>query len=163
MYKESFITSFQPIIGDNPTVLILGTMPGKESLRLQQYYGHTRNHFWKIIYSSFFVDVDVEYQQKVNFLKQNHIALWDVCFKAIRKTSLDSDILKESPNTINDLIKKHNTIKTIGFNGKKAAQLYDKYFTRIKGITYHTLLSTSPANARYTFEEKLANWKTILN
>jgi G:T/U-mismatch repair DNA glycosylase len=29
--------SFPPIVGDNPRVLILGTLPGEESLRRREY------------------------------------------------------------------------------------------------------------------------------
>ena len=42
-------TSFDPISNPDTTILILGTMPGDKSLELGEYYGHSRNRFWKII------------------------------------------------------------------------------------------------------------------
>ena len=40
---------FPPIADERATVLILGTMPGEESLKKNEYYGNPRNAFWKII------------------------------------------------------------------------------------------------------------------
>jgi hypoxanthine-DNA glycosylase len=155
------IQSFDPIIGESPKVLILGTMPGKESLRLQQYYGHPRNAFWKILHSIFEVPLNEEYQARKEFAKKHRIAIWDVCKFADRKSSLDSDIKNEVPNEIESLINKNPSIQRIGFNGQKAASLYDKYVKRFENIEYVTLLSTSPANARFTFEEKKNDWKKL--
>ena len=157
------IQSFDPIIGKNPKILILGTMPGKESLRQQQYYGHPRNAFWKILSSIFEVPFSNEYQEKKMFVKKHNIVIWDVCKFADRKSSLDSDIKNEIPNAIGDLIERNPTIQRIGFNGQKAASLYDKYVNRISEIQYFTLLSTSPANARFSFEEKKNDWKKLFD
>jgi double-stranded uracil-DNA glycosylase len=38
-----------PVIGASSRVLILGTMPGDESLRQQRYYSHGRNQLWDIL------------------------------------------------------------------------------------------------------------------
>ncbi|MDB2385190.1 DNA-deoxyinosine glycosylase [Polaribacter sp.] len=153
--------SFNPVIPKKPEVLILGTMPGKKSLELQQYYGHKQNAFWKIIYQLFNGELEEDYQKRIFFAKSKHVAIWDNCKFAERKSSLDSDIKNEIPNPINQLLVENPTIKKVGFNGKKSEKLYTKYFEPIKGVEYLTLLSTSPANARFTFEEKLDNWKQI--
>lgn len=40
------IQSLQPIIDENSEILILGTMPGKESLESEEYYASPNNSFW---------------------------------------------------------------------------------------------------------------------
>ncbi len=92
---------------------------------------------------------------------ENNIAIWDVCYSAVRKGSLDSAIKEEIPNKIDELIVENPSISTIAFNGQKAAKLYAKYFPEFDNINYITLLSTSPANAKYSFEEKLKDWSQI--
>ncbi|MDA3853893.1 MAG: DNA-deoxyinosine glycosylase [Bacteroidales bacterium] len=158
---ENISQSFLPIIGATPRVLILGTLPSKVSLERQQYYGHPQNKFWRIIYALFEGDYQEDYSKKVVFAKEQHIAVWDVCFTAIRPGSLDVDISEEQPNLIEELLEQHSSITTIAFNGKKAEQLFFKYFKKKKQISYLTLLSTSPANAAYSFEKKLENWCQI--
>lgn len=136
-------------------------MPSKKSLELQQYYGHPRNAFWKILFTLINRTYTSNYAEKKSLAIENNIAIWDVCYTAKRKGSLDSNIEDESPNKINELIALNSSINTIAFNGQKAAKLYTKYFTNLDSINYITLLSTSPANAKYSFEEKLKDWSQI--
>ena len=136
-------------------------MPSKRSLELQQYYGHPRNAFWKILFSLFSKTFSSDYINRKSLAIENNIAIWDVCHTAKRKGSLDSAIKEESPNKIDELIVENPLISTIAFNGQKAAKLYEKYFPFFDNINYITLLSTSPANAKFSFEEKLEDWSQI--
>ena len=43
--------SFDPLINPQSRILILGSLPGVVSLQEQRYYAHTRNTFWRIIYT----------------------------------------------------------------------------------------------------------------
>ena len=156
-------TSFDPISNSDTTILILGTMPGDKSIKLGEYYGHSRNKFWKIISTITDNDLPITYSDKKTLLLKTQIGIWDVVHKAIRKGSLDSAIENEQPNEISDFIKRHNNLKVIGFNGIKSQVLYDKYFERESGIKYILLPSTSPANTGLDFDSICRKWKQILN
>ena len=150
------------VLGDTPNILILGTMPGRDSFDKKMYYANTRNIFWRLIYKIYNTDPDTMYTDKLNFLKNNNIALWDVCYSCYREGSLDSNIKNEIANDIVGLLQKHPSICKIVFNGKKAESLYKKHLFFLEGIDYHVLPSTSPANTRLTFEEKFVQWSKVI-
>ena len=153
--------SFSPIIYSDTKILILGSLPGKKSLELKQYYGHARNRIWKILSHLTGGDIPVTYQQKKELLYKNKIGLWDVAHSAHREGSLDSNIKDETPNDIEGLIKNSGSIKVIGFNGKKSEKMFYKYFTENLEIKYVPLPSTSPANMAISFEDICARWSQL--
>ncbi len=154
-------TSSDPVSNADTTVLILGTMPGDKSLELGEYYGHSRNRFWKIISTITDNDLPQTYADKKALLLKTKIGIWDVAHKANRKGSLDSAIEDDEPNDLNDFIAKHKNLKIIGFNGSKSETLYNKYFDRKIGIKYISLPSTSPANTGIDFENICKKWRQI--
>jgi len=153
--------SFSPIIYSDTKILIFGSLPGKKSLEIQQYYGHARNRIWKILSHLTGSDVPVTYQQKKELLYKNKIGLWDVAHSAHREGSLDSNIKDESPNDIESLLDNYSSIKVIGFNGKKSEKMFYKYFTEKTDIKYVPLPSTSPANMVISFEDICARWSQL--
>jgi len=136
-------------------------MPGVKSLELQQYYGHTQNNFWKILFSLFDTPFSTHYDERKNLLLKNHIALWDVLQACERPGSLDSAIVKECPNDFDSFLKSHPKITHIYFNGQKAAHFFKRYVNISDKYSLITLPSTSPANARKPFQFKLKEWETI--
>lgn len=156
-------TSFPPILNLNATILILGSMPGDMSLELQEYYGHPRNRFWKVISAITSMAITNSYEDKKQLLHQSNIALWDVVQQATRKGSLDTAIKNEKPNELDRFLEQHKQLHTIAFNGKKAEALFDKYFTRRATIKYFSLPSTSPANAGIDFEGICKLWQKIVD
>lgn len=157
------IQSFPPFINTTTEILILGTMPGIASLEKQEYYAHPRNHFWKIIYTLFDnLPVSEVFEQKIAFLQNNKIGLWDVLENCERKGSLDAHIKNHKENDFEMLFEKFSGITKIVFNGKESHKYFFKKFGQIKGITYYVMPSTSPANTM-CFEKKLKIWSTMLD
>lgn len=153
--------SFSPISHPTATVLILGTMPSEQSLAANQYYGHPRNAFWKIICNVLETPFTTDYEERKNILLENRIALWDVLEACVREGSLDSAIEQEVPNDFDSFLKAHPNIKYICFNGQKAAKYFKQYVGVGDRYTLLTLPSTSPANAGMSFEKKLMEWESI--
>lgn len=155
--------SFPPVIGERPRVLVLGTLPGEESLRVQQYYAHPRNLFWPILFALFDATLRADYRAKLDFVRVQRVALWDVCMLGEREASSDATIRREIPNAIDRLLNVHPSIRAVAFNGTSARRLYDKHFPRRPNLTYLAMPSTSPAHARLDFTAKLAQWRELLN
>jgi len=153
--------SFPPIIGAEPRALVLGTLPGEESLRQVRYYAHPRNLFWPIIHALFGATPSDIYDERLDFVIARRIALWDVCAMAERRASLDTEIKRETPNHIDALLDANPGIRTVAFNGGTARRLYDRHFARRPGLRYLHLPSTSPAHASRGFGEKLALWQAL--
>lgn len=163
------IYSFPPFETATSHTLILGTMPGKMSLALQQYYAHPRNAFWPIMGELFGFDAREDFSTRKLRLMAAGIALWDVLQSCIREGSLDTDIDTESivPNDLAGFLDSHTAIRRIGFNGTKAAQLFRRHVQphltiNDRSIEYLFLPSTSPAHAGMNFEKKLLAWRRII-
>lgn len=161
--QQHFKISFPPISDKDTQILILGSIPGDKSLELQEYYGHPRNRFWKVISNITCQEEPISYSAKKALLLKSKIGVWDVAHSAVRKGSLDSAIQNEAPNDILSFLSGHPDIKVIGFNGKKAEAMYDKYFKKMDGILYFSLPSTSPANASMRLERLCKIWKQLVS
>ncbi len=161
------VHSFDPISDAASRVLILGSMPGNVSLRAGQYYAHPQNAFWKILGALFDFDPRAPYESRIARLREHGIALWDVMQSCIRETSLDSDIEEPSivSNPFEDFLRDHPEIRTICFNGTKAAASWRKHvlpqLPPDSGIEYHRLPSTSPANASISYDDKVRAWRIV--
>ncbi len=158
------IKSLAPIIDENAKILILGSIPGKQSLEKQEYYGNARNAFWKLMFEIHHTEHIDDYQRRVEFLNENNIAVWDVIESCDRKGSLDSNIKDEKPNNFEQLFANHPNIKHVFFNGAKAFDVFKKKigFDISDSISFTKLTSTSPANT-ITFDLKLEQWKVIVD
>jgi hypoxanthine-DNA glycosylase len=65
-----------PVIDEKSRVLILGTLPGAESLREQRYYSDRRNKFWALLESAFGASAGTTYAERLEFpIKSRHRAL----------------------------------------------------------------------------------------
>jgi TDG/mug DNA glycosylase family protein len=115
------IHAFPPILGSDPRVLILGSMPSVESLKRGQYYGHPRNHFWPLMYRIFDAGEPPEsYERRVAFLERRGVAVWDVISDCIREGSLDQSIEEAAYRDIGALLAAHPGIRLVAANGRRA-------------------------------------------
>lgn len=165
----SSIQGFPPISRPDARLLILGSMPGRESLAQRRYYAHPRNGFWPIL-SGLFEFGKTDYQQGADHLMQNGVAVWDVLKACFRTGSLDSDIDDRSivTNDFQQFFALHPGITRVFFNGAKAESVYLKrVLPHLEGaaadLKLHRLPSSSPAYAGMSLEQKKEAWKVILN
>ena len=156
-----------PVIGDNARILILGSLPGDESLRRQEYYGNPKNMFWRVLGNILDEAAPDSYPDKVEFLKRHGIALWDVLKAAEREGSLDANILNEEFNDLEGLLLEHPSISVIALNGGKAEKSFIKYLRRHPSLREKRIVpckSTSMMSlcAGWTLERLSEQWKEIL-
>jgi len=164
----SFVQSFPPIESAMSRVLILGTMPGKASLRARQYYAHPQNAFWRVAATIVGFDPASPYEDRVAQMRAAGIAIWDVLKSCTRQSSLDSDIVHATavPNDLPAFLGGHPQIRRICFNGAKAEALYARHvrprLAAGRDLQYVRLPSTSPANASVPWPAKLQAWQAAL-
>ncbi len=153
--------SFPPSIFPGARLLILGSMPGGESLRRGEYYAFRQNAFWKIMGELFQFSRDLSYPERLAILGRNRIALWDALESCERSGSLDSGIRNPVPNDIPGLLRENPTIVRIVCNGSAAWTFLHRYHPDLirSGFPVMRLPSTSPAAAMISFEKKRAAYQ----
>ena len=164
--NDALTHGFNCILPDEPPqILILGSLPSVASVTQQQYYAHPQNAFWRIIEALFAECQPLDYAQRIALLSQQRIALWDVLASAKREGSLDSAIEADSVvvNDIIGLLHDFPSLHSIYLNGGSAAALFKRHIAQHlpRPLNVVTLPSTSPANARLRFEEKLEKWRVV--
>ncbi|MBL3730921.1 DNA-deoxyinosine glycosylase [Lysinibacillus sp. HST-98] len=154
-----------PIVDSATRVLIVGSMPGKQSLEKQQYYGNPRNHFWPIMGELLEIAIPDNYTERIALLKNNAIGLWDTIATCEREGSLDAAIRNEKPNDFQTLFEQYPNIQLVLFNGAKAFEVFKKHIglELLDGRDYKKMPSTSPIPGKNikTFTEKLEDWRII--
>src|SRR5476651_663250 len=109
---------FAPISAPCARVLILGSLPGAESLRRREYYAQPHNAFWRIMGELFGFAHELPYAMRIGALLAHDVAVWDVCAAARRSGSLDSaiDLNSIQTNDFASFYARHTRIALIGFN-----------------------------------------------
>jgi hypoxanthine-DNA glycosylase len=153
---------FAPVYDANSEILILGTMPSRESRKNGFYYSNPQNRFWKVLYEIFSEKLQTSIEDRKRFLHKHHIALWDVLKSCSIEASSDGSIKDPVVNDFTEILTQTN-IKYIFTTGKKAYSLYKKYCEAKTSIKVIYLPSTSPANCAYSYERLLKEYKLILN
>ena len=154
------IHKIPPVYNKNSQILILGSFLSVKSREGRFFYHHKQNRFWKVL-STIVNDVLPEtIDEKKDFLLKNHIAVWDVIASCDIEGSSDSSIKNAVPNDFSDILKAA-PIRKIYTNGGTAYKLYHKYCEKVTGIKAMKLPSTSPANASYSLDRLISEWKVI--
>lgn len=153
-----------PIVSGNSRLLVLGSFPSVASLARQQYYAHPQNHFWKIlqaIWPSSPLGIGVDsYEKRSNWLLDRGLGVWDVYASCERQGSLDAAIRHAEVNDFVSLKRLCPQLTVIAHNGGESFR-HAKY-TALLGLPVYKLPSTSPANASWSFERKLAAWREVV-
>ena len=151
--EAGFVThEFGAFFDKDSRVLILGTIPSPKSREQGFYYGHPRNRFWKVLADVLKKEVPQTVEERQIFLKENHIALWDVLESCEIKGASDVSIRNARPNDMNRILQAAD-IRAIFATGAKAAQLYKKLCFPECGVEAVRLPSTSPANCGCSYEK----------
>jgi double-stranded uracil-DNA glycosylase len=160
----SQVQSFPPIVSEQSKLLILGTMPGQESLKAGQYYAHPRNAFWRIMGELFGADPSLPYQERVTILQSVGVALWDSLQACTRPGSLDASITEEVANDFLALFAKYPNITHVFFNGAKSETAFRRHSLPTLPEDHHVFVrlpSTSPAHAAIRLEAKVQAWSVV--
>lgn len=151
-----------PVATSSTRLLVLGSFPGVTSLQTQQYYGHPRNHFWSILGALWGVDLGaLPYGDRLALMQARGVGLWDVYAACRRQGSLDSAIEAAEPNDLAGLAARLPQLQAIAHNGGESARAMR--ITGALGRPVYRLPSTSPANASWSFDRKLAAWRAVFD
>jgi len=159
--SPALLNGFPPVLDQDIRILILGSFPGKASLAASQYYAHPRNQFWRLLSAVLGEDLAVlPYPQRLQRLLAHHIGLWDVIDACEREGSLDASIRHAQANDFVRLKHDCPQLVRVCFNGKTSGKFASQFAEA--GFDTLVLPSSSPANAQWSFEEKLRTWRLIL-
>jgi hypoxanthine-DNA glycosylase len=158
--SATVLQGLAPVIDERARLIVLGSFPGVTSLREQQYYGHPRNHFWPVLSALWQEDLAaLPYAARLDALRRHRVGLWDVYASCRREGSLDTAIEDAVRNDLPSLLRLAPGLRAIAHNGGESARSMN--VTRQLGLPVVRLPSTSPANASWSFERKLAAWREV--
>ena len=159
---DDTLTGLAPVICAQTRLIVLGSFPGVKSLELQQYYGHPRNAFWRILSEIWGVNlVALGYPQRITEVKRRGLGIWDVYAACRREGSLDTAIEDARPNDLAGLRQRAPRLEAVAHNGGESAK--SMRHTQMLGLPVYRLPSTSPANASWSFDRKLLAWREVFD
>ena len=160
--RSARLQGLAPVIARHTRLIILGSFPGVASLQAQQYYGHPRNQFWPLLGAIWGLDlVALPYAARLHTVCQRGLGLWDVYTSCRREGSLDQAINDAEFNDLASLKRRAPALQLVAHNGGESARAMKQIAAL--GLPVQRLPSSSPANASWSFERKLAAWRTALH
>lgn len=159
-----------PIVDDHTRVLILGTLPGDESLCQQRYYCDSSNKLWSLVFDAFGAGLLLSYPDRLEFLLSRGVGLWDVLVSADRTGSNDSKIRNPQANDFAALLGKFPNVRRIGLNGTKAERYWKSLVLKPQHLPFSSLRwqllpssSGTPGVNVLSYDEKLVRWRRFLH
>ena len=155
---SGLLQGLAPVIARHSRLVVLGSFPGEASLRAKQYYGHPRNHFWPLLSAIWGVDlVALTYAQRITEVKRRGLGLWDIYARCRREGSLDQAIEDAEFNDLASLRRRAPGLQLVAHNGGESARAMKQ--VQALDLPVRRLPSSSPANASWSFDRKLAAWR----
>jgi hypoxanthine-DNA glycosylase len=152
--------SFPPVVNARVRLLLLGSLPGVQSLRAERYYANPRNQFWVLVGGVIGQDlVPLDYPERLETLLAHGIGLWDTVAEAHRPGSLDSAMREVTANPLAELVDTLPRLEAVGFNGGTAARIGRRMLDG-RGLTLIDLPSSSPA-LTIPLAAKAERWKSL--
>lgn len=164
MHCANRLQGLAALVDTQTRLLVLGSFPGRSSLARQQYYAHPQNGFWPILQAIWPLGPDEQsldsYEKRSVWMLSKGLGLWDVYASCEREGSLDSAIRAPEVNDLASLMQRCPALRVIAHNGGESFR--HARHSRTLGLPVYRLPSTSPANASWSFERKLAAWREVV-
>lgn len=158
---DHVVHTIDPVFDARSRVLVLGSIPSPKSRETGFFYGHPQNRFWRVLAAVFDEPVARGVAEKRDLLLRRHIALWDVVRSCDIEGASDASIANAQANDLQRIFDAAD-IRAVFATGTKAGQLYARLCEQRYGIPCTVLPSTSPANAKTSFETLVQAYGTAL-
>jgi hypoxanthine-DNA glycosylase len=161
-----------PVFDSNSRSLVLGSIPSPKSREYGFYYMHPQNRFWPVLAKVFEKDLENTFRKRFsisneeyikvlkNFALSVHVALWDSLWSCDIDGAQDATIRNPVPNDFSQIFRRAH-INTIFCTGTASYNLYQKFCAPQTGVDAVRLPSTSPANARWTVDKLVKEYRKI--
>ena len=177
MTPSTITPEIPPVWNSESRILILGTIPSPASRDAGFFYMHPQNRFWKVVSAVFGEELNFSnsatknpelkplvIQERRDFLLSHKIALWDVLSSCDINGASDASIKNAVPNDFTKILS-NSKITNVFCTGKTAYNLWNKFcaekYEAQFNLKTECLPSTSPANAAWTFERLVEEYRKI--
>lgn len=151
---------FGAVYDENSRVLILGSFPSVKSREVAFYYGHPQNRFWRVLGRILGDPVPEGTDAKKEYLARHRVALWDAVDSCEITGSADAAIRDPIPTDLTAVLAV-SPIRAIFCNGALSYSLLHKCGNAPAGIPVFRLPSTSPANAAWSLDRLVREWRVV--
>ena len=154
------VHTINPVYNHNSKILVLGSLPSPKSRDVGFFYSHPQNRFWKVMELIFDTQISPDINNRIGFLLEHKIAMWDVISECTIKGAADATIKKAVVNDFTQIFMTAN-INAVFLTGKTAYNLYVKYCSAYDA-PYYLLPSPSSANCAVPTETLADEYREML-